>query len=94
MKRRLAAESGPAPAHVARASAPATIRRMEIDPRVPAEGALRTFLSSQRTLHDVVVAALALQPPKMIADVVVQDEYTHDVVLPWSDDLWLVYDTT
>ncbi len=67
---------------------------MEIDPRIPAEGPLRTFLAPQRTLHDVVVAALAFVPPKMVADVVVQDEYTHDVVLPWSDDLWLVYDTT
>jgi hypothetical protein len=26
-------------------------------------------------------------------DVVVQDEYTHDVVVAW-DDVWLVYDTT
>lgn len=67
---------------------------MEIDPRVPAEGALRTFLSSQQTLHDVVVASLALDPPKMVAAVVVQDEYTHDVVLPWADEVWLVYDTT
>ena len=27
-------------------------------------------------------------------DLVVQDEYTHDVVVPWSERLFLVYDTT
>jgi hypothetical protein len=26
--------------------------------------------------------------------VVVQDEYTHDVVLPWEDGVYLAYDTT
>ena len=30
----------------------------------------------------------------MLAEVVVQDEYTHDVVVPWGDGLWLVYDCT
>ena len=27
-------------------------------------------------------------------DLVVQDEYTHDVVVPYDDELFLVYDTT
>ena len=55
---------------------------------------LRVFIAAQCTLHDVVLAALASSPPRLIADVVVQDEYTHDVVLPWDDVHWLVYDTT
>lgn len=32
--------------------------------------------------------------PAIVADVIVQDEFTHDVVIPWRDGLVLVYDTT
>ena len=32
--------------------------------------------------------------PQVIADVIVQDEFTHDVVVPWRNGLVLVYDTT
>jgi hypothetical protein len=32
--------------------------------------------------------------PQVIADVIIQDEYTHDVIVPWRDALVLVYDTT
>ena len=31
--------------------------------------------------------------PKIVAEVVVQDEYTHDVVIPYKD-VFLVFDTT
>jgi hypothetical protein len=31
--------------------------------------------------------------PRVIASVVTQDEYTHDVIVPWRDGLVLVYDT-
>lgn len=31
--------------------------------------------------------------PAVVANVVVQDEFTHDVIVPWRD-LVLVYDTT
>jgi hypothetical protein len=30
----------------------------------------------------------------MIEEVVIQDEYTHDVVMPYADGLYLVFDTT
>ena len=46
-----------------------------------------------RTLEDVVAWGLADSPPRLIARVVVQDEYTHDVVMPF-EDIFLVYDTT
>lgn len=36
----------------------------------------------------------ALATGRSIADIVVQDEYTHDVVIPWDDDLYLVFDST
>jgi short subunit fatty acids transporter len=48
---------------------------------------------THRTLEDVVRWGLGLAPPVMIADVVVQDEYTHDVVVPVAA-AYLVYDTT
>ena len=56
--------------------------------------ALAAALEAQRTLEDVVAWALAQTPPLVIEDVVIQDEYTHDVVLPYRGGLWLVYDAT
>ena len=55
-------------------------------------------LSGQQNLNDVMKWSLA-QPrgtfiPSVVADVVVQDEFTHDVIVPWRDSLVLVYDTT
>ena len=32
--------------------------------------------------------------PQVVADVIVQDEFTHDVLIPWREGLVLVYDTT
>lgn len=49
--------------------------------------ALVAVLGSQRILQDVVRW-------RLVASVVVQDEYTHDVVVPWEDGLYLAYDTT
>jgi hypothetical protein len=55
-------------------------------------------LCGQRNLGDVMKWALAQPPgvfaPTVIAGVVVQDEFTHDVIVPWRDGLVLVYDTT
>lgn len=45
-------------------------------------------------LDRVVRWGLGSVPRRMIAEVVVQDEYTHDIVMPWGDGLWLVYDCT
>jgi hypothetical protein len=55
-------------------------------------------LSAQENLKDVMAWAL-FQPrgtfiPSVVAQVIVQDEFTHDVVVPWGDGLVLVYDTT
>lgn len=55
-------------------------------------------LSGQHNLNDVMRWALAhpagVFEPSVVAAVVAQDEYTHDVVVPWRDGLVLVYDTT
>jgi len=32
--------------------------------------------------------------PEVIADFVVQDEFSHDVLVPWRDGLWLAYQST
>jgi hypothetical protein len=51
-------------------------------------------VDGHRTLEDVVRWGLACVPPRIVADVVTQDEFTHDVVVPYGDGLYLVYDTT
>ena len=55
---------------------------------------IEAFVAGQKTLEEVVRWGLARRPPRVVERVVVQDEYTHDVVLPWSDGIYLVYDTT
>jgi hypothetical protein len=47
-----------------------------------------------RTLDEVVKLAHRSAPPRTVIDVVVQDEYSHDVVLAWSERLYLVFGTT
>jgi hypothetical protein len=55
-------------------------------------------LRGQENLQDVMKWALSHSPgtfiPSVVAEVVVQDEFTHDVIVPWGDGLVLVYDTT
>ena len=55
-------------------------------------------LPAQENLKDVMVWAFAsprgVFVPSVVAEVIVQDEFTHDVIVPWRDGLVLVYDTT
>ena len=55
-------------------------------------------LSGQENLKDVMSWALSSPSgafiPSVVAEVIVQDEFTHDVIVPWRDGLVLVYDTT
>jgi hypothetical protein len=46
------------------------------------------------TLEQVIRWGLQHTPPLVIAEVLVQDEYTHDVILPWTQARWLVFDST
>lgn len=58
---------------------------------------LETEIPEQENLKDVVKWALANPAEfvsQVVADVVVQDEFTHDVIVPWREGLVLVYDTT
>ena len=56
--------------------------------------ALEAAVARQATLADVIAWGVAQNPPCIVADVIVQDEYTHDVILPYRDGLHLIYDTT
>lgn len=60
--------------------------------------ALEGELAGHGGLQDVVrwglKEASGASHPRVVAEVVVQDEYTHDAVVPWRDSLVLVYDTT
>lgn len=58
------------------------------------EAEIERVVASQKTLEDVVRWGLSQTPPRLIERVVVQDEYTHDVVLPYAEGAYLVYDTT
>jgi hypothetical protein len=55
--------------------------------------ALKTELKDLTILQEVIRWGFAQTPPSDVADVVIQDEFTHDVVLPWRD-VFLVFDTT
>jgi hypothetical protein len=59
-----------------------------------ARESILNIASQHRTLEEVVRWGLSSKPPRMIQSVVVQDEYTHDVVLAAGSGVYLVYDTT
>lgn len=60
--------------------------------------AIERELPKQHGLQDVVKWGLSkdsgAQLRGVIAEVIVQDEFTHDAIVPWRDGLVLVYDTT
>jgi hypothetical protein len=59
---------------------------------------IESELSRQQNLNDVMQWALSYPKgvfiPSVVANVIVQDEFTHDVIIPYRDGLVLVYDTT
>ncbi len=73
-------------------------RPMEVTP----EGAVAPDLlaavaeavAGHSTLAAVVAWTAAPRVPRPIARILVQDEFTHDVVVLWGGDVYLVYDTT
>ncbi len=66
--------------------------RGEID--AATRGAIEALVSGQKTLEDVVRWGLGQRPARLVEQVVIQDEYTHDVVIPFAEGVYLVYDTT
>jgi hypothetical protein len=55
---------------------------------------LLTIASRHRALEEVLRWSLALTPPRLILSVAVRDKYPHDMVLPYAERVYLVYDTT
>jgi hypothetical protein len=55
---------------------------------------LESMLRPLATLERVVRWAFSLVPPRDISEVIVQDEFSHDVVLAWTPGRYLVFDTT
>jgi hypothetical protein len=55
---------------------------------------LQRIVQGHQGLDDIFSWGRTQQPPILPADVVVQDEFSHDVIVPWAAHLYLVYDTT
>ena len=57
------------------------------------DGLLHT-VSTHRGLDDIFAWGREQTPPVHPADVIKQDEFTHDVLVPLPSGRWLVYGTT
>lgn len=55
---------------------------------------LRLRVTGHPTLGHVIRDWATARPPRPIAEIVTQDEYTHDIIIVYRDDIHLVYDTT
>ena len=58
---------------------------------------IRETIPHQENLKDLMAWAFSNSHDfcaTVVTEVIVQDEFTHDVVVPWRDRLFLVYDTT
>jgi len=55
---------------------------------------IEALVATHPSLQEVVRWGAARRPPVRISEVVVQDELTHDVIVPYAERRWLVYDTT
>ena len=56
--------------------------------------ALEAIVQPLRTLADVLAWGRSQTPPAIVAEIVTQDEYTHDVVVEASGRPYLAFDTT
>jgi hypothetical protein len=55
--------------------------------------ALASAVAEHTTLEQALDWARTLNPPRRVESVLTQDEYTHDVLIPYGSR-YLVYDTT
>jgi len=55
---------------------------------------LESALPEHGTLMEVVAWGQRLSPPVFLQETIALDEYTHEVLLRWRDDLWLVYSSS
>jgi hypothetical protein len=55
---------------------------------------LADAVACQTTLERALDWGRSHEPPLKVETVLTQDEYTHDVLVPFEDGRYLVYDTT
>ncbi len=67
--------------------------RSDVSPQRPELASLERVISEHTTLEAVLRWAHAQEPGAVLEDVVIQDEFTHDVIMRWGA-LYLVYGTT
>jgi hypothetical protein len=56
--------------------------------------ALEVAVADQTTLGKALDWCRQHSPPLAVEDILTQDEYTHDVLVPYRSSLYLVYDAT
>ena len=56
--------------------------------------ALEAELGAPTWLSDVLDWSRRRSPPVRVEEIVTQDEFTHDVLVPLEPPLWLVFDVT
>ena len=54
---------------------------------------IKNVVATHTTLEKLLVWGMGQTPPVMIADIIAQDEFTNDILVPFND-VFLVYDTT
>jgi hypothetical protein len=52
------------------------------------------LLGSHRSIKNAVDWMSSQDPPLAPAGMVTQDEFSHDILVPYRDPLWFVYDST
>ena len=66
--------------------------RVDVRPEIRAS--IERNVAALRLLEDLIRWGAGETPAKEIVEIVVQDEYTHDVVMQWDEHLALAFDTT
>jgi hypothetical protein len=55
---------------------------------------LTTAVAGHRSIKHAIDWLAGHSPPLAPADMLTQDEFSHDVLVPYAGGLWLVYDVT
>ncbi len=54
---------------------------------------INSLVASHTTLEKILVWGIQQSPPVMISEIIAQDEFTNDIIVPFQS-FFLVYDTT
>jgi hypothetical protein len=52
------------------------------------------LVAKHTSLENILVWSMALSPSVCLEDMIQQDEFTNDLVIPFENNLFLVYDVT